>query len=265
MISPNIVAKNLSKRYSRNANQHRGYGLSDLFRELLGRTPQPELRRDEFYAVHEASFEIHPGDSFALIGRNGSGKTTILKMLTGLVKPDTGEVTLEGRVQALINLGAGFNPELSGRENVHNSAALMGLNAAGTNEIIDEVISFAELEEFIDSPVETYSSGMKARLGFSVAVHLKPDILLVDEILSVGDYGFQNKCFHKLQELKRSGVTLVLVSHSPTSVIQLCDRALWIHDGRTMKIGKASEVVKEYIDFLEEHVIQGVGAGQRYP
>jgi ABC-type polysaccharide/polyol phosphate transport system ATPase subunit len=257
-MSASIVAKKISKRYSRNANQHRGYGLSDLFRELLGRMPQSELRRDEFYAVHEASFEIHPGDSFALIGRNGSGKTTILKMLTGLVKPDTGEVTLEGRVQALINLGAGFNPELSGRENVHNSAALMGLNAAGTNEIIDEVILFAELEEFIDSPIETYSSGMKARLGFSVAVHLKPDILLVDEILSVGDYGFQNKCFHKLQELKRSGVTLVLVSHSPTSVVQLCERALWIHDGRTMKIGKASEVVKEYIDFLEEHVIQGV-------
>lgn len=257
-MSPSISARGMSKRYSRNANRHRNYGLADLWRELLGRTPQLDLRQDEFFAVHDVSFEIEKGDSFALVGRNGSGKTTILKILNGLIKPDAGEVQLEGRVQALINLGAGFNPELSGRDNVHNSAALMGLNAERTNAIIDDVIAFAELEEFIDSPVETYSSGMKARLGFSVAVHLEPDILLIDEILSVGDYGFQNKCFHKLQELKRRGVTLVLVSHSPTSVVQLCDRALWIHDGRAMKVGAASEVVKDYIDFLEEHVIQGV-------
>jgi ABC-type transport system involved in cytochrome c biogenesis ATPase subunit len=155
------------------------------------------LRPDEFWAVRDVSFDIEPGDSFALVGRNGSGKTTLLKMMNGLIKPDTGEIRMLRPVQALINLGTGFNPNLSGRDNVYNAASLMGLNRRETTAILDEVIAFSELEQFIDSPFQTYSSGMKARLGFAVAVHLAPEILLIDEILSVGDYAFQNKCFVK--------------------------------------------------------------------
>ena len=163
-------------------------------------------RQDEFIAVNALSFALYPGDSLALIGRNGSGKTTTLKMLNGTLKPDAGKITVEGRVQALSDLGAGFHPQLSGRENVYNAAAILGLKIRHeTQNILDEVIDFAELGEFIDSPVQTYSSGMKTRLGFAVAVHLQPDIWLIDEALSVGDYAFKNKCCHKNKSVEKTG------------------------------------------------------------
>ena len=182
-MKPVVIAEDISKKYSRNADTHLSYGVSDLFRELFGRNSERALRTDEFFAVDSVSFHLYPGDSLALIGRNGSGKTTVLKMLNGLIKPDKGSIVMDGRVQALINLGAGFNPALSGRDNIYSSSSLMGLSSKETAAIVDEVVEFSELEEFIDSPVGTYSSGMKARLGFSVCVHLKPDILLIDEIL----------------------------------------------------------------------------------
>ncbi len=247
-----VRVQNAFKKYSRNANAHRNYTLQDLLRELLGRRPDDAFRQDEFWAVEDVTFECQPGESLALIGRNGAGKTTLLKMLNGLTKLDAGRIELEGRVQALINLGAGFSPALSGRDNIFNSAALMGLNSRETAAIADEIVAFAELEEFIDSPFGTYSSGMRARLGFSVAVHLRPDILLVDEILSVGDHSFQNKCLIKMQGLKKSGVTIVLVSHSHTSVLQMCDRALWLHRGKVMQLGPAKNTVQAYLDFLEQ-------------
>ena len=230
-MQPNVVVENLSKKYSTNANAHLAYGASDLFREITGQSSNLTLRKDEFLAVDNVSFQLYPGDTFALIGRNGSGKTTLLKMMNGLTKPDGGKVTVRGRAQALINLGAGFNANLSGRDNIFNSAALMGMSQKRTRAIVDEIVEFAELEDFIDSPLGTYSSGMKSRLGFSVAVSLKPDILFVDEILSVGDYAFRNRCFARMQQLKRQGVTIVLVSHSHNSVIQLCQRAMWLHKG----------------------------------
>jgi len=246
-----IRVETLRKKYSRNANAHRGYTMQDLLREIFGRRPAPAVREDEFWAVDEVSFECAAGESLALIGRNGAGKTTLLKMMTGLTKLDGGRIELNGRVQALINLGAGFSPALSGRDNIFNSAAIMGLSRKETAAIADEIVAFAELDEFIDSPVGTYSSGMRARLGFSVAVHLRPDILLLDEILSVGDHAFQNKCFIKMQELKSGGVTIVLVSHNHTSVLQMCSRALWMHRGRMMKLGPAKETVQAYLDYME--------------
>jgi ABC-type polysaccharide/polyol phosphate transport system ATPase subunit len=218
----------------------------------LGRSRNTQLRQDEFIAVNDLSFALYPGDSFALIGRNGCGKTTTLNMLNGTLKPDAGNIITDGRVQALISLGAGFNPKLSGVENIFNAAAVLGLNAKETNAIIDEVTDFAELDDFIDSPVQTYSSGMYARLGFSVAVHLKPEILLIDEILSVGDHAFQNKCFGKMQQLKNEGVTILLVSHAHTRVIQLCEQALWMHKGKTVKAGPSKEIVKSYLSFLDD-------------
>jgi ABC-type polysaccharide/polyol phosphate transport system ATPase subunit len=247
-----ISIKNVSKKYSRNAQAHLSYGMTDLWRALFWRPGALELRKDEFLAVQDVSFDLQPGDSFALVGRNGSGKSTLLKMLCGLTKPDAGTLILDGRVQALINLGAGFNPALSGRENIYNAAALMGLNRRETNDIFDAIVDFSELEEFIGSPVQTYSSGMKARLGFSVAVHLEPDILLIDEILSVGDHAFQNRCFARMQQLKKRGVTIVLVSHAHNSVIQLCERALWLHRGVPRMLGGARETVKAYLAFLED-------------
>lgn len=250
-MPPQITVEHVSKRYSRNASAHLGYGLRDLLRVVAGRRPSADLRQDEFLAVNNVSFEVEKGDSIALIGRNGSGKTTLLKMMSGLIRPDAGTIVVDGRIQALINLGAGFNNALSGRENILNSAALMGLGNRATRDILDETIAFAELEEFIDSPVGTYSSGMRARLGFSVAVHLDPDILFVDEILAVGDYAFQNRCFARMQQLKKRGVTIVLVSHAHNSVIQLCERAIWLHQGVCRQVGDAGETVKAYLSFLE--------------
>ncbi len=252
---PVIAVADVSKKYSRNSNIHLSYGILDLFREFIGRSSSIDLRTDEFVAVDRVSFELKAGESLALVGRNGAGKSTLLKMMNGLTKPDAGSIIMDGRVQALINLGAGFNQLLSGRENIYNSAALMGLNYSAINAIVAEVVEFAELDDFIESPVQTYSSGMKARLGFSVAVHLQPDILLIDEILAVGDIAFQNKCFVKLQEMKAAGVTLVLVTHSTTNAIQTCTNALWIEGGRAMAMGPAKETIQAYLDFLED--VQG--------
>ncbi len=257
-MKPIVCVQRVSKRYSRNAQTHLGYGVTDLYRAIFGAAGERPLRKDEFLAVSNVSFYLNPGDSLALIGRNGSGKTTLLKAMNGLIKPDAGVITVEGRVQALINLGAGFNPALSGKDNVFNSASLMGYSRKDTQAILEEIIDFAELEEFIDSPVGTYSSGMKARLGFSVAINLKPDILLIDEILSVGDQAFRNKCFVRLHQLKKAGVTFVLVSHSPTHVIQLCERALWLHKGEVMKLGPAKETVQAYMDFLDTEQVEKI-------
>ncbi len=257
-MNPILVAENVSKKYSRNANTHLSYGLRDVVRELFGKRPDLTLRKDEFLAVSDVSLHLNPGDSFALIGRNGSGKTTLLKMLCGLTKPDAGSIVVNGNIQALINLGAGFNGALTGRENVYNSAALMGLNRKQTKSILDEVIDFSQLAEFMDSPYSTYSSGMKARLGFAVAIHLNPELLLVDEILAVGDHAFQNRCFRRMQQLKKQGATIILVSHNHNSVIQLCDRALWLHQGKAKQLGDAKETVKAYLSFLEEAEAQYV-------
>ncbi len=257
-MKPILEVQHIRKKFSRNSNSHLSYGIRDLFQEILGRTDNGELREDEFWAVNDVSFHLYPGDSIALIGRNGSGKSTLLKMINGLIKPDGGRVEVHGAIQALINLGAGFNFSLSGRDNIYTSAALMGLTRKETEERMEAIIDFSEIDEFIDSPVGNYSSGMKARLGFSVAINLCPEILLIDEILSVGDASFQNKCFVKMHELKKSGVTIVLVSHSYTHVVQICETAVWLHKGRVMKIGPSKETVQGYLDFLSEEQVERV-------
>ena len=251
-MKPIVVVQQISKKYSRNAQTHRSYGLTDLWREITGRASDLTLRKDEFLAVDNVSFHLRRGESIALVGRNGSGKTTVLKMMNGLIKMDAGTIIMDGRVQALINLGAGFKVTLTGRDNIYNSASLMGLNRKQISRIVDEIIDFSELEEFIDSPVETYSSGMYARLGFAVAISLKPDILLIDEILSVGDYSFQNKCFIRLHELKKQGVSFVLVTHSHTHAVQICEQAIWLDRGKIKKQGPAQATVKAYLGFLDQ-------------
>ncbi len=250
-MDPIISVDGVAKRYSRKAQSHRGYGLTDFLREVFDRPQATELRKDEFWALQETSFTMARGDSLALIGRNGAGKSTLLKMMNGLTKPDQGVIEMRGRVQALINLGAGFNPALTGMENIYNAASLAGLKHRDVRDIVDTVVEFAELEDAIESPVETYSSGMKARLGFAVAVHLKPDILLIDEVLAVGDFAFQNKCFLRMEQLKQDGVTIVFVSHSHNTAIKLCERALWLHQGQVMAEGDATATVQRYLEYLE--------------
>lgn len=251
-MKPIAVVQHVCKKYSRHASSHLNYSLSDLWREIFGVRQDLSLRTDEFLAVDHVSFHLEQGQSLALIGRNGSGKTTLLKMMNGLIKPDAGTILIDGRVQALINLQAGFNPALSGIDNIYNAGALMGLKGRQIRSIVDEIVDFSELEEFIDSPVETYSSGMMARLGFSIAICLQPDLLLIDEILAVGDYAFQNKCFTRMHQIKKQGVSIVLVSHSHTHVVQICEHAIWLHRGVVKKKGPAQETVQAYLNFLDQ-------------
>ncbi len=192
------------------------------------------------------SFEVKRGEAIGLIGKNGCGKSTTLKLLTRILRPNEGTITIEGRVSSLIELGAGFHPDLTGRENIYINASIFGIKAKEVKERMDDIIRFSELEEYIDNPVRTYSSGMYMRLAFSVAINVDADILLIDEILAVGDMNFQEKCFHKLQEIKRNGTTIIIVSHSQDQIKKICDRAIWIDEGLIREEGVAKLICREY-------------------
>ncbi len=194
------------------------------------------------------SFEIQKGQAVALIGRNGSGKSTTLKLLTRIMYPDEGSIVVNGKVSALIELGAGFHPDMSGKENIYINASILGLTRKEIDERIDRIIEFSELKEYIDNPIRTYSSGMYMRLAFSVAINVDADILFIDEILAVGDIAFQKKCFEKIKEIKASGTTIIIVTHAMDQIKEICDRAIWIEDGSIKKDGSAQEVTQAYID-----------------
>jgi ABC-2 type transport system ATP-binding protein len=201
---------------------------------------------EEFWALRDVSFEVHQGETFGLIGENGSGKSTMLKCLTRILRPDQGSVSVVGKVSALLELGAGFHPELSGRENVYLNGAILGLSQKELRRRFDDIVEFAGIGQFIDEPVKNYSSGMYVRLGFSVAINVDPDILFVDEVLAVGDEAFQRKCNEKFAELKHAGKTIVLVSHGMVGVQNLCDRVAWFSHGKLMEVGKARDVIEAY-------------------
>jgi ABC-2 type transport system ATP-binding protein len=201
---------------------------------------------EPFYALRDVSFSIDRGETVGIIGRNGSGKSTALKLIAGVMAPTEGEVRVAGRVSPLIELGAGFHPDLTGRENIHLNASILGMSSREIREQFDSIVQFAELADFIDTPVKRYSSGMYVRLGFAVAVHAKPDILLVDEVLSVGDAYFQEKCLARMHEFQSQGVTIVVVSHGLGLVSNFCERALWIDHGALVVDGPAAEVVRAY-------------------
>lgn len=205
---------------------------------------------EERCVLNGISFEIKKGEAVGLIGSNGCGKSTTLKLLTRIMYPDSGTVEINGRVSSLLELGAGFHPDLSGRENIYINASIFGLSKKEIDQRIDEIICFSELEEFIDNPVRTYSSGMYMRLAFSVAINVNADILLIDEILAVGDVNFQVKCFNKLMEIKRRGTTIVLVSHSMDQIEQVCDRCIWINQGLIQCEGKTRDVNNAYLDYM---------------
>jgi ABC-type polysaccharide/polyol phosphate transport system ATPase subunit len=234
--------RKIYRRYGR----HRHFGTlksAFLTGNLFG-----ALRPDEVLeALKDVSFEVAAGRTFGIIGRNGSGKSTMLKLIAGIGKPTSGTVTVHGRVSALIELGAGFHPEISGRENVYINGMMLGLSKREIAARFDEIVAFAEIEDFIDAPVKTYSSGMYMRLGFAVAINVDPDVLLVDEVLAVGDQAFTHKCFDKFAEFRRRGRTVLIVTHSLDVVTRFCDEALWLDQGRAMVRGEPQHVIDSYL------------------
>ena len=204
-------------------------------------------RKEKREVLKGINLKVKKGEVVALIGTNGSGKSTLLKLMTKIIYPNKGKIETKGKLTSLLELGAGFNPDFSGRENIYFNASIFGLTRKEIDERLEDIIEFSELRDFIDNPVRTYSSGMYMRLAFSVAINVDADILLIDEILSVGDEHFQNKCFNKMLDLKKEGKTMVFVTHSMESVKRLCDRAVWLKDGKINMDGDTKEVVEEYI------------------
>ena len=205
------------------------------------------VKYEEFWALRDVSFEVPQGATFALIGENGSGKSTLLKCMAHILRPEKGRIETRGKISALLELGAGFHPELTGRENIFLNGSILGMSKKQLNQRFDEIVGFAGLEHFIDTPVKNYSSGMYVRLGFSVAINVDPEILLIDEVLAVGDAEFQRRCLEKFDDFQEAGKTIVIVSHALESVRNLCDTAAWLEHGLLRRIGTASEVIDEYL------------------
>lgn len=220
----------------------------DNLKEYVIRLIKRELLFQEFIALKEVSFEIKKGESWGLVGSNGAGKSTLLKVISGIIKPYIGSVEIDGKISPLIELGAGFDGELTARENIFLNGTVLGHSMKYMREHFDEIVDFAELWEFLDSPIKNYSSGMKARLGFAIATIVKPEILIVDEILSVGDFKFRQKCEKRMQEMLSNGTTLIYVSHSLDTVKELCEKAVWLDKGSIKMIGSSEEVCNAYLN-----------------
>ena len=254
-----IELTNVSKIYRRYSHRRQ---FATLKSALLSRSLVRDLNPDEtFSAVQDVTANVPRGLTLGVIGRNGSGKSTLLKLVAGITKPTTGTVTVNGRISALIELGAGFHPEISGRENVFINGIMLGLTKREVARRFDEIVEFAELKDFIDAPVKTYSSGMYMRLGFAVAIHVDPDVLLVDEVLAVGDEGFTHRCLDKFAEFKRRGKTILLVTHSLGLVERFCDEALWMDGGRKKTTGDPKRVVGAYVTDVEKSEEVQLAAG----
>jgi lipopolysaccharide transport system ATP-binding protein len=242
---PVIIADHLYKSYRPKAHQiSLRHEATRLLKRSLHR--RQDETADVFWALHDVSFSIQEGESVALIGRNGSGKTTLLRILSGITRPARGHAAVCGRFATLIALGAGFNVERTGRENIFLNAAIQGVPPRLAAQYIDDIVHFAELGEFIDVPVKRYSSGMVTRLGFSIAAHIFPDIIFIDEVLAVGDQGFQEKCIDRIKTMKNEGRTLLFVSHARDTVRDLCERSIWLHHGHLQMDGPTDDVLNAY-------------------
>jgi lipopolysaccharide transport system ATP-binding protein len=252
-MTPAIRVENIGKCY-RVAHERQRGGRS--FREAIADAVRAPFRRfmngaepslaEDFWALKDVSFEVHPGEVVGIIGRNGAGKSTLLKILSRITKPTRGHVQLNGRVGSLLEVGTGFHPELTGRENVYLNGSILGMSRQEIDRKFDEIVAFAEIERFLDTPVKRYSSGMYVRLAFAVAAHLEPEVLIIDEVLAVGDGAFQKKCVGKLNDVAQSGLTVVFVSHSLDLVRRLCSRCLYLNAGRTASLGATDRVLSEY-------------------
>ncbi len=255
-----LSVQGVSKKFCRSLKRSLFYGLQDMGSELLSLRPRiNELREKEFWAVKDVSFQLRRGESLGLIGVNGSGKTTLLRIISGLIRPDMGTVTVRGRVAPLIALGAGFNPVLTGRENIYANMSILGLSTKEIDRRFDEVVDFADIGDAIDAPVHSYSSGMAARLGFACAIHTDPDILLIDEVLAVGDTRFRGKCFRKLHELRERGTSFILVSHNAFHILTVCQMSAYIRKGKLVSFGDTPSIIQQYEEdlFLEDRQKSG--------
>jgi lipopolysaccharide transport system ATP-binding protein len=264
---PLIELSHVARRFTKKLDRSRS--LQDIFIRLFRRHGPSS---DDFWPLRDLSLTVNPGDCIGVIGPNGSGKSTLLKLITGILPPTYGDVIVRGRVSSLLELGAGFHADLSGRENIYLNGSIYGLSRAEMSKRLDQIIDYAGLGDFIDTPVKHYSSGMYVRLGFAVAIHTDPDLLLVDEVLAVGDVAFQNRCMESIYRFRRQGGTLLLVSHDLSTIQSLCNRALWIDDGLVAAEGAPADVVmayKQHMAELEEAQNEAVpresvGDGQRW-
>ncbi|WP_242097924.1 ATP-binding cassette domain-containing protein [Sphingomonas sp. CROZ-RG-20F-R02-07] len=238
----------LSKKYCQSLRRSLRYGLQDIASELVGRHGSRGLRRDEFWALDDVSLSVEPGEALAVLGRNGAGKSTLLRTIYGILKPDRGNVHVRGRVGAIIELGTGLDPLLTGRENVALGAMFQGLDQRRHAGLLDEVVAFAELDAFIDSPLQSYSSGMRARLAYALAAHLKPDLLLVDEVLAVGDLAFQRKCVNHMRDYLAHGGTVLFISHNVLQIQAVCRNAVLLDHGRLVASGDVASVVNQMME-----------------
>ncbi len=244
-----ICFESVSKQFNRKLN--RPSTVQEIFMRLLG--VRPAEVTEDFWALRDVDLAIKPGETVGFLGPNGAGKSTLLKLTSRIIMPTSGTITTRGRVASLLEVGTGFHPDLTGRENIHLNGSLLGMNRAEVRSKLDAIINFAELDEFIDMPVKHYSSGMYMRLGFSVASHVDPDILLVDEVLAVGDEAFQTKCKRRVAKMGREGVTILFVSHDLTAVRRICQRAVWLDGGRVRADGPANEVADAYLQYIANH------------
>jgi len=243
-----VIASDIFKYYKKYSHKHKFLTLKSA---LVNRTLFADLKKDEkFAALKGVSFQVEKGKTLSIIGENGSGKSTMLKILAGISKPTSGEVTTRGRISALIELGAGFHPEISGRENIFINGIILGLTKKKIQEKLTDIIEFAELEDFIDNPVKSYSSGMYMRLGFSIAINVDPDILLIDEVLAVGDASFVPKCLDKINEFKRKGKTIIFVSHDLSTVDRISDEVIWLKEGKIEMLGYPKRVIDAYLEYI---------------
>jgi lipopolysaccharide transport system ATP-binding protein len=261
-----VEVRALAKKYCRDLKKSLWYGLHDVGKELTGRSQNAEpLRSGEFWALRNISFVLSSGDTLGLLGRNGAGKTTLLRVLSGVIRPDIGFAKVRGEVAPLVELGAGFSPVLTGRENIYVNAAILGLSGRAVNGIIDEIVEFAEISDFIDIPVKCYSEGMKARLGFSVAAHLNPDVMLVDEVLAVGDVSFQRKCLNRIAHYVSQGGILVLVSHNMHLIQSICRRCLVLDGGEAVFDGPTAAAIERFVCLNESSKQNGSAATSTGP
>jgi homopolymeric O-antigen transport system ATP-binding protein len=248
-----VRVERVSKKFCRTLKRSLWYGLKDTASEMFGGRSSDQLRTDEFWAVDNVSLALARGECLGLIGRNGAGKTTLLKMLNGLIKPDMGRIELAGRVGALISLGAGFNPILTGRENIYVNGSVLGLTKREIDSKLTEIVEFAEIGDFIDTPVQSYSAGMQVRLGFAVATAIKPDVLLLDEVLAVGDVAFRAKCYERLAHI-RDSAAFILVSHDTDQIARVCSKVLVLNAGRVRYLGDVGEGIRTYEELARQRM-----------
>ncbi|MCH4551249.1 ABC transporter ATP-binding protein [Aestuariibaculum lutulentum] len=256
-----VRVEGVSKKFAKSLKRSLLYGVQDVFYGISRKAQDKSLRKDEFWAVNHVSFELRRGECLGLIGHNGAGKSTLLKILNGLINPDVGTVTIKGRVGALIELGAGFNPILTGRENIYNNGAILGFSKQDIDAKVEDIIDFAEVREFIDMPVQNYSSGMKVRLGFAVAAQMEPDVLIIDEVLAVGDVGFRMKCLTRIGELLQN-TAVIFVSHAMPQVARIANKILLMDHGKELVGGdEVSEGIQRYYQSFQntDKIVGGNG------